>query len=203
MTTGPVTVSVLEIAIPLPFIARRSPQATQLQRRVLGVRAGPHPVLTLGAMKHTRPFIARRPGPGVAGETAPGAGANRAPALAPAVANGDPSTRSGRFLTGAARNGRPAPDRPALDQEREREQESETNLVLIRRCPRSTGDFRDSRAGMRVAGPHKLSQAQPDGPPLSGHVGRVDIQWLRRGDRAYYKRPLYRQGYEVRGLFGS
>ena len=74
MTTGPGTVSVLEIASPLPFIARRSPQATQLQRRVLGVRAGPHPALTLGAMKHTRPFIARRPGPEVAGETAPGAG---------------------------------------------------------------------------------------------------------------------------------
>ena len=71
---GPVTVSVLEIAIPLPFIARRSPRATKLQRRVLGGRAEPHPALTLGAMKHTRPFITRRPGPGVAGETAPGAG---------------------------------------------------------------------------------------------------------------------------------
>ena len=59
----------------------------------VGVRAEPCPALTLGAMKHTRPFIARRPGPGVAGETAPRAGANRAPALAP------------------------APDRPALDQE--------------------------------------------------------------------------------------
>ena len=40
----------------------------------VGVRAEPCPALTLGAMKHTRPFIARRPGPEVAGETAPGAG---------------------------------------------------------------------------------------------------------------------------------
>ncbi len=181
VASGPVTVSVLEIAIPLPFIARRSPWGyethTSFHRPASRSRS------------HRRNRAGGRP--------------NRAPALAPAVANGDPSTRSGRFLRGAARNGRPAPDRQALDQGREREQESETNLVLIRRCPRSTGDFRDSRAGMRVAGPHKLSQAQPDGPPLSSHVGRVDIQWLRHGDRAYYKRPLYRQGYEVRGLFGS
>ena len=89
------TISVLKIAIPLPFIARRSPRATERQRRGLGVRAGPRPALTPGAMKHTRPFIARRPGPEVTGETAPGAGRIRAPALAPAAANGDPSTRSG------------------------------------------------------------------------------------------------------------
>ena len=160
MTTGPGTVSVLEIASPLPFIARRSPQATQLQRRVLGVRAGPHPVLTLGAMKHTRPFIARRPGPGVAGETAPGAGANRAPALAPAVANGDPSTRSGS----GSRN-------------------RKRTLSSIRRYPRSAGDFRDSRAGMRVAGPHKLSQAHDNLRGDPGEHGYGSIRATSRGSR--------------------
>ncbi len=55
-------------------IRRGSPWAPKLQRRVLGVHAEPHPALTRGAMKHTRPFIARRPGPRVTGETAPGVG---------------------------------------------------------------------------------------------------------------------------------
>ena len=132
----PVTVSVLEIAIPLPFIARRSPRATELQRRVSGVRAEPHPALTRGAMKHTPHLIARHPGPGVAGETAPGRGRGQACSCS----------------CPCCRQWRP------LDQERE--QESETNLVPIRRCPRSTGDFRDSRVGMRVAEQHKRSQAR-------------------------------------------
>ena len=64
------------------------------KRRVLGVRAGPQPALTLGAVKYTRPFIARRPGPGVAGETAPGAGLIVL-LLLPLLLIDRPSTRNG------------------------------------------------------------------------------------------------------------